>query len=100
MWLGLSRYPRYQVSFCLKQAGEYGTPQSRVRFFLWATQAGLPLPEFPMPTHHFPHRDSASLEINFPNGDSASHISYEKGMPPLPFVTINEAISDLKRWDW
>ncbi|KAI5116817.1 hypothetical protein M0805_007098 [Coniferiporia weirii] len=89
----------YQVRFGLLQAAHYGTPQSRVRFFLWAACAGFPLPEFPARTHDFPAR-AVSMAIRFPNGDVVAPIDVSRGIAPLPFVTVGDSISDLKRWDW
>ena len=43
----------YQVKMGVLQAGHYGVPQNRVRVFIWAAQNGLPLPEYPVPTHDF-----------------------------------------------
>ncbi|KAL5519396.1 hypothetical protein ACEPAH_1079 [Sanghuangporus vaninii] len=88
----------YQVRFAICQAAHYGTPQTRERFFLWAARSGLPLPEFPPPTHYFPL--SGSLGIRFTNGDVINPIANEMGPTALPFVTVADAISDLKRWDW
>ncbi|THH10396.1 hypothetical protein EW145_g1368 [Phellinidium pouzarii] len=88
----------YQVRFGLLQAAHYGTPQSRVRFFLWAACAGCPLPDFPARTHDFPRK--IAMTIKFPNGDIVAPIDTASGIAPLPFVTVEDAISDLKRWDW
>ncbi|KAH8997167.1 S-adenosyl-L-methionine-dependent methyltransferase [Lactarius hatsudake] len=88
----------YQVRFCLLQAAHYGTPQTRVRFFLFAARRGHPLPSAPQPTHDFPrtHR----LEVHFPNGDIARAVHAEVGTAPFRFVSIDDAISDLPRFDW
>ncbi|KAH8119729.1 S-adenosyl-L-methionine-dependent methyltransferase [Phellopilus nigrolimitatus] len=90
----------YQVRFGLLQAAHYGAPQSRVRFFLWGAQAGrgCTLPEFPACTHHFPR--ARSLGITFPNGEVVAPIDSNSIAAPLPFVSVRDAISDLKRWDW
>ncbi|TDL19401.1 S-adenosyl-L-methionine-dependent methyltransferase [Rickenella mellea] len=88
----------YQVRFSLLQAGHYGTPQSRVRFFLFASQHNIPLPSFPSPTHNFPKPDA--LEIRFPNGDNIGPIDTRVGTAPNEFISIGDAISDLRRWDW
>ncbi|KAI9510780.1 S-adenosyl-L-methionine-dependent methyltransferase [Russula earlei] len=88
----------YQVRFCLLQAAHYGTPQTRVRFFLFGARHGYPLLVAPQPTHDFPrtHR----LEVRFPNGDIAQAVHAEAGTAPFKFVTIDDAISDLPRFDW
>jgi DNA (cytosine-5)-methyltransferase 1 len=88
----------YQVRFCLLQAAHYGTPQTRVRFFLLAARPGYPLPATPPPTHDFPPTNR--LEIRFPNGDIARAVHAEPGTAPFRFVSIDDAISDLPRFDW
>ncbi|KAH9984055.1 S-adenosyl-L-methionine-dependent methyltransferase, partial [Russula compacta] len=88
----------YQVRFCLLQAAHYGTPQTRVRFFLFAARRGYPLLAAPPPTHDFPQ--THKLEVRFPNGDIARAVHAEAGTAPFSFVTIDDAISDLPRFDW
>ena len=88
----------YQVRFCLLQAAHYGTPQTRVRFFLFGAKRGYPLLAAPQPTHDFPQ--THKLEVRFPNGDIARTVRAEAGTAPFKFVTIDDAISDLPRFDW
>ncbi|KAH9942756.1 S-adenosyl-L-methionine-dependent methyltransferase [Amylocystis lapponica] len=88
----------YQVRFGLLQAAHYGTPQARVRFFLVAARSSYILPHLPQPTHDFPLVDS--LEIKFPNGQPKRPIRTARGVAPFPFVTIEDAIADLPRFDW
>ncbi|KAL4250277.1 DNA (cytosine-5)-methyltransferase [Abortiporus biennis] len=88
----------YQVRFGLLQAAHYGTPQTRVRFFLIASQTHLPLPFFPQPTHHFPLKDA--LQLKFPGFDSIRPIETGDGLAPLNFISVDDAISDLPRFDW
>ena len=88
----------YQVRFCLLQAAHYGAPQTRVRFFLLAARRGYPLPAAPQPTHDFPPTNR--LEVRFPNGDIARAVHAEPGTAPFRFVSIDDAISDLPRFDW
>ena len=88
----------YQVRFCLLQAAHYGTPQTRVRFFLFGARRGYPLLAAPKPTHDFPQ--THKLEIRFPNGDIARAVRAEAGIAPFKFVSIDDAISDLPRFDW
>lgn len=88
----------YQVRFCLLQAGHYGTPQGRIRFFLIAAREGMPLPELPQPTHEFPQ--NRGLEIKLTNGETIAPIKTGTGCSFHPFVTIDDAISDLPRFDW
>lgn len=43
----------YQVTFGVLNAGKYGVPQSRRRFFILGAAPGLELPRLPKPTHCF-----------------------------------------------
>ncbi|CAA7265858.1 unnamed protein product [Cyclocybe aegerita] len=85
----------YQVRHGLLQAGHYGTPQRRMRFFLIAAKEGHMLPAFPQPTHDFPdtheikNRDGRVIPVRATRG-TAAH----------PFVTVEDAIGDLPRFDW
>ncbi|OJA18063.1 hypothetical protein AZE42_05415 [Rhizopogon vesiculosus] len=88
----------YQVRFGILQAAHYGAPQIRVRFFMVAAKYGSPLPELPQPTHDFPFVDS--LEIKLPVGHHIRPIWTRTGYAPHRFVTIDDAISDLPRFDW
>ncbi|KAI9070389.1 S-adenosyl-L-methionine-dependent methyltransferase [Trametes sanguinea] len=88
----------YQVRFALLQAGHYGAPQSRVRFFLVAARQGLPLPDLPQPTHDFPPKDA--LEIKFPNGTAIQPILTLNGTALFKHVSIVDAIGDLPEFDW
>ena len=93
----------YQVRYGLLQAGHYGAPQRRVRFFLIAAAEGQALPELPQPTHEFPVVNL--LQIKHPKQDNrTTHtirpIRTTKGTAAHPFVTIESAIGDLPRFDW
>ena len=90
----------YQVRFGLLQAAHYGTPQTRVRFFLMAAKMGLPLPELPVATHDFPLVDS--LEMKFPNEDNVRPLALctITGRAFLPHVRVWDAIGDLHAWEW
>lgn len=87
---------RYQVRFALLQAGSYGTPQRRIRFFLVAALNGHPLPELPQPTHDF--LDKKQLKIDCFDGE-ITPISVQDGKTAHPFVTIEAAIGDLLKFD-
>lgn len=90
---------RYQVRFGMLQAGHYGTPQRRHRFFLIAAMDGHPLPELPQPSHDFP--DNYGLGIKLESSEEwIRPIRAANGTAPHPFVTIDDAISDLPRFDW
>ncbi|KNZ81672.1 DNA (cytosine-5)-methyltransferase 1 [Termitomyces sp. J132] len=89
----------YQVRFGMLQAGHYGTPQRRHRFFLIAAVDGHPLPELPQPSHDFP--DNYGLGIKLESSEEwIRPIRVANGTAPHPFVTIDDAISDLPRFDW
>ncbi|KDQ62886.1 hypothetical protein JAAARDRAFT_53111 [Jaapia argillacea MUCL 33604] len=88
----------YQVRFSLLQAGHYGTPQTRVRFFLVAAKKGHPLPDFPQPTHDFPNNDN--LQISLSIGDNIRPIRADRGVAPQSFISVNDAIADLPQFDW
>jgi DNA (cytosine-5)-methyltransferase 1 len=77
----------YQVQFSVLQAGEHGTPQSRMRVFFWGSKPGYPLPKYPEPTHFFPGRAPKPTRRT---RRSAPHHS----------ITIGDAISDLPAFDW
>jgi len=88
----------YQCRFAVLQAAHYGTPQGRVRFFLVGARRGLPLPDLPQPSHDFPLEDA--LVIHLPGGRDVHPILAVQGTAPHRFVTVEEAIGDLKRFDW
>lgn len=98
MELLANRFPSYQVRFGLLEAGRYGAPQTRVRFFMVAVKHGHTLPEFPQPSHEFPVADS--LQISLSNGNSIEPIRTMTGTAPHQFVTIGDAIGDLALFDW
>ncbi|KAG9313921.1 S-adenosyl-L-methionine-dependent methyltransferase [Chiua virens] len=101
-WLGccilMSISVRYQVRCGLLQAGHYGTPQTRVRFFLIAAKRGLVLPPLPQPSHDFPVADA--LEIKFPDGITLNPIITIPGVALHGYVSIHDAISDLPKFEW
>jgi DNA (cytosine-5)-methyltransferase 1 len=59
---------------------------------------GHPLPSLPQPTHDFPQTNR--LQINLRNGELIQPIKAENGVALHPFVTIDDAIDDLPRFDW
>ncbi|KAF9011170.1 hypothetical protein BDQ17DRAFT_1233710 [Cyathus striatus] len=87
----------YQVRYGLLQAGHYGTPQRRLRFFIITALDGRPLPELPQPSHQFP--DTKGLSMYLPTG-KISPIRITDGTAPHHFVSIHDAISDLPRFHW
>jgi hypothetical protein len=63
-----------------------------------AAKHGQPLPQLPQPTHVFPASDA--LAIDLPIGHHIRPIFTQTGYAPHQFVTIDDAISDLPRFDW
>lgn len=89
----------YQCRFSILQAGMFGAPQSRERFFLIAAPIGIRLPEFPTPTHAF-HRH-AIRNINPVAGLSGLKIgALSTAWVLYPPVTVKDAIGDLYPFDW
>lgn len=95
---------RYQVHFKVLQAGQYGSPQSRLRLIFWGAKRTLPLPRFPIPTHCTP--DDVD-KYKLPGEarlwpavrvipDSENKLDWLQWAPFLP-VTVEDAISDLVR---
>ncbi|KAJ8515441.1 hypothetical protein ONZ45_g7139 [Pleurotus djamor] len=68
----------YQYHFALLQAAHYGTPQRRVRFFLVASQQGLPLPAFPQPSYFSQVVDSLSIQL--PIGASITPVAQKEAL--------------------
>ncbi|KAJ7459958.1 S-adenosyl-L-methionine-dependent methyltransferase [Mycena latifolia] len=94
----------YQVHFKILQAGQYGTPQDRERVIFLAAKHGHKLPEFPTPTHVFfkPARRfkipmGRNYHIRPPTRSKADEIHL---FAAHPAVTINDAIGDLRAFDW
>jgi len=90
---------RYQVRFSVLQAGVYGSPQGRRRVIFWGARRGVPLPEFPIPTHNF---ETTQWVVQLDTGLKLDHVSRDPDRPhrgaPLRAVTVDDAISDLVRF--
>lgn len=56
------------------------------------------LPRFPTPLYAFPLKDG--LEAKFPHGLSVRPINTEQGVAPFRYITVDDAIGDLYRFDW
>lgn len=86
----------YQVRFSVLQAGVYGSPQHRRRVIFWGALRGLPLPEFPIPTHNF---ESTQWAVQLDTGLKLDHVARDPDRPhrgaPLRAVTVDDVISDL-----
>ncbi|KAI0747841.1 S-adenosyl-L-methionine-dependent methyltransferase [Daedaleopsis nitida] len=88
----------YQVRFAFLQAGQYGAPQDRTRFFLIAAQKTYPLPLFPQPSHSSLNPEELRMVLS--DEHIIRPIMVARGTAPLKHVTIHEAIGDLIEWDW
>ena len=90
---------RYQVRFSVLQAGVYGAPQGRRRVIFWGARRGVPLPEFPIPSHNF---ETTAWAVQLDTGLKLDHVSRDPDRPhrgaPLRAVTVDDAISDLVRF--
>jgi DNA (cytosine-5)-methyltransferase 1 len=86
----------YQARFSVLQAGVYGSPQYRRRVIFWGARRGVPLPEFPIPTHSF---ESVQWAVQLDTGLKLDHVARDPDRPhrgaPLRTVTVDDVISDL-----
>ena len=87
---------RYQVRFNVLQARAYGSPQNRRRVIIWGARRGVPLPEFPIPTHHV---EKTQWSVLLDTGLKLEPVTRDPESPhggaPLRAVTVDDAISDL-----
>ncbi|RPD65262.1 S-adenosyl-L-methionine-dependent methyltransferase [Lentinus tigrinus ALCF2SS1-6] len=88
----------YQVRFGLLNAGHYGTPQGRIRFFLIAAKHGYPLPNLPTPSHA--SLTNETLTIHLADKMDITPLRASKGIAPMKHVSIQDAIGDLLQFDW
>jgi len=89
----------YQIKFNALHAANYGAPQARRRVLFLGARQDVLLPDFPFPTHFFPH--TRVQRVKLPTGAYLQAVGRSKCddqvdlSAPLHFVTIHEAISDL-----
>ncbi|WVF65824.1 hypothetical protein IAT40_000561 [Kwoniella sp. CBS 6097] len=92
----------YATRLAVINSRAYGTPQDRRRCFILAVKSGLPMPEFPKPSHAIPSttatvfKDENGQTMPFYLGDRRG----TRGTGAHPPVTINDAISDLPAFDY
>ncbi|KAJ7150376.1 S-adenosyl-L-methionine-dependent methyltransferase [Mycena filopes] len=91
---------QYQIRFSLIQAGNYGAPQNRVRFFLIAARHGLPLPAMPQPTHDFEVTNQLRMRLPYNHRPQVVPIRTTRGRAAHASVSIEDAIGDLPPFDW
>ncbi|KAK0233815.1 S-adenosyl-L-methionine-dependent methyltransferase [Armillaria fumosa] len=89
---------KYQVRFGVIDAAHYGTPQRRKRFVICAAQQKQKLLSLPQPTHDFPNTEKLAIKLSI--GGSITPIRTANGTAPHRCVTVEDAISDLPRYDY
>ncbi|RDX56375.1 S-adenosyl-L-methionine-dependent methyltransferase [Lentinus brumalis] len=93
----------YQIQFRILQAGQYGAPQGRRRVIFLGARGDMPMPAYPIPQYAYSTRlQNIKLpihEILYPTF-RVGHGDQGHQCAPLPAVTINDAISDLPKFDW
>ncbi|KAJ5051729.1 uncharacterized protein L3040_001501 [Drepanopeziza brunnea f. sp. 'multigermtubi'] len=90
----------YQVQCAVLYAEEHGSPQSRPRVIIWATQPGCRLPEYPQPEHLWKTR--AACPIFMPGSklnQSDFHWHRKRRSTPHRVVTLGDAWIDLPEYD-
>lgn len=86
------------------QAGHFGVPQSRYRFFVWAAKLGYTLPTFPLPTTTFNSDSSAIFDapitLEYNDHEAFDYLGRRRYQAPDPMVTVRDAISDLPGFEY
>ncbi|KAK3817886.1 MAG: S-adenosyl-L-methionine-dependent methyltransferase [Linnemannia elongata] len=94
----------YQCRIAMLQAGHFGVPQSRYRFFVWAAKLGYTLPTFPLPTTTFITGISAFFDaprnLHYNAHESFHYYGRRRYQAPDPMVTVRDAISDLPGFEY
>nr|XP_019012018.1 uncharacterized protein I206_02856 [Kwoniella pini CBS 10737]OCF50799.1 hypothetical protein I206_02856 [Kwoniella pini CBS 10737] len=92
----------YSSRLGLLDSRSYGSPQNRVRLFILAVKDGLPLPDFPAPTHSNP-KVTATIFGNDKNGKIQPFYIGQRNTPGTALhsaVTIKDAIGDLEAFEY
>ncbi|KAF9134991.1 hypothetical protein BGW39_005083 [Mortierella sp. 14UC] len=94
----------YQCRFGMLQAGHYGVPQSRYRFFLWAAKIGYTLPTFPPPMTVFATDNSVAFnpptDLEYNDHKIFDYLGLRKYHAPDPRVTVRDTLSDLPGFEY
>ncbi|KAG0339389.1 DNA (cytosine-5)-methyltransferase 1 [Podila horticola] len=90
----------YQCRIGLLQAGQFGVPQSRRRFFVWGAKTGLGLPDFPMPMTCFDKNSSMMISTPLPNHEAFSFQRRRFRQAPDPAVTCRDTLTDLPGFEF
>jgi DNA (cytosine-5)-methyltransferase 1 len=99
--------PEYRVTWRLRDAADYGIPQTRQRVFIVATRADMPPYEFPKPTHsrvallrdqssgRYWERHDIPRKNVAANGAGAFTLELIEESGCVPWRTVRDALSDL-----
>lgn len=83
----------YQAQIVLGDAWSYGSPQGRVRAFLYFAAPGLELPQPPVPSHSHPRNKEYGSLGKMTNGEP--YVTRPNKPTPFKYVTALEATADL-----
>ncbi|RPD66509.1 S-adenosyl-L-methionine-dependent methyltransferase, partial [Lentinus tigrinus ALCF2SS1-7] len=93
----------YQVQFRVLQAGQYGAPQGRRRVIFLGARGDVPMPSYPVPQYAYAipvqNLNLPNCEVLYPTF-RVGHGKEGHQCAPLPAVTVDDAISDLPKFDW
>ncbi|KAG0284747.1 hypothetical protein BGZ96_010905 [Linnemannia gamsii] len=94
----------YQCRIGMLQAGHFGVPQSRYRFFVWAAKLGYTLPTFPLPTTTFNSDGSAIFDtpmtLEYNDHEAFDYLGRRRYQAPDPMITVRDALSDLPGFEY
>ncbi|XP_060534536.1 DNA (cytosine-5)-methyltransferase 1-like [Cylas formicarius] len=85
----------YQIAFGILDAGNYGLPQKRRRFFIVGAAPFLKLPNLPEPTHCFINKSRLNFKVDNKVYDTGETATGARGSLPYRNVTVRDAIADL-----